>query len=201
MYRPERTMSAAIIGRQTGGRLVCDPRADLPPSPEGTWRTARHAWNAGLESGGTHVAVIQDDVRPCPHFPEVAAHAVAAKPEDAITFYANRKPCEEAAARGDHWAFLGTSWLMGQAFCLPTSLVASLVEHGDSLDGRFTDFRTCEDFRYQDFLRATKRGVWATVPSLVEHASPAASLIGYSNSNRTARVPWARYPDLLGITW
>lgn len=194
MYRPERRVHAQAVARRAGAQLICDPRADLPPTPDGTWRTASRAWRLGLLAGSTHHVVLQDDVDLCPRFTELARRAVQSRPHDAITFYANRAECADAAKEGSNWAILpANGWRMGQALALPSEHLAPMIRHGATASG-------CDAERFASYLQACKLPFWATVPSLVEHGAPSSSLIGYNNRSRTSRVSW-RSVDLNQVTF
>lgn len=196
MYRPERAARARALAEAVGAQLVCDPRPDLPPSNPGGWGTFRLAWLLGLALGGTHHVVLEDDADPCPNFTQTVAAYLADRPRDAVILYANRRACAEAAERGEAWANLGYAWANSQGIALPVGMIPDMVRRGDGPDNGPDDGH---DTRMRNALRAAGIPMWATVPSLVEHALPADSLIkAHSDPRRVARVSWRSYRPRLG---
>lgn len=153
---------------------------------EGVWATARRAWSAGLQTRGskvTHHLVLQDDAGLCRNFVAHVTAALTARPEHPVSFFANRKTIDEARAVGAHWALIpdGT-W--GVAPCLPVGLIQPFLSWCEEFIEE--DFRH-DDTRLSMFCLVHKLPVWCTVPSLVQHLEPRASLLGNGNSNRVAR--------------
>lgn len=173
-----------------GVEVVCDINTD------GVWPTARRAW-LNYPKTATHRLVIQDDVFPCVDFLTGAAAALAARPDVPVSFYANRQAIGEAREKGVHWAAINDGcW--GQAMCLPTTLIPSLMEWVDHhIDPSFKH----DDTRITMWCLETGQRVWCTAPSLVEHIGAAHSILGQSNKNRVARWFIGADESALSIPW
>lgn len=208
MSVPARGGAVAELLNQLGEGFPCEVVVDT--NLAGPWPTMKHAWEAGTRHTSDYHIVLQDDVWPADHFIEGARDALAVVTRSArqtarfwppVSFYANRKECEEAAARGDSWVVIpdGT-W--GQAMALPWSLIHSFLawEIRHILpDFGLTPRRGIKlaDSRMAMWCVRRNTPVWCTVPSLVDHIGAAYSTLGHSPRNR-ARVVTA---DARGIDW
>lgn len=161
----------------------------------GVWPTARRAWEA-YDAEATHHLVIQDDVQLCRNFHQAAVNALTAQHRSPVTFYANRKHIETAAANGVNWAVIPDG-VWGPAFCLPTQHIKPWLVWCDEYVA--PSFKH-DDERLAMYLLSIEEPVWCTVPSLAEHLCATESLLGQGNKNRVAR----RYigdADPLEIKW
>ena len=132
----------------------------------GVWDTARRAW---LAHGAlaTHHLVVQDDAVPCARFRERVLGAIAARPAHVVTLYTHRaREVAAARERGDAWAW-GPDCAYGVASILPCEMIAPFLA--------WSEAHVRADYPHDDnrlglWARATGRGVWTTVPQLVDHA-------------------------------
>lgn len=126
--------------------------------------------------------VLQDDVEVCDNFAEAAALAVAAKPEDLVSFYVGGN-AHRAATRVRQSAMVGVPWaqITGIGFCpavalsWPAGLIGPFLAWVDAQRGMP---QRADDMIIGRWLLGTRRSAWATCPSLVEHPDLEQSLIG-----------------------
>lgn len=161
-------------------------KAEIVADPErrGVWPTARRAWVTGLDAGGTHHLVIQDDAAPCSRFRELLSSAVAQKPDAILSLFTMRRlPVEEARGRGLSWAW-GPDAAYGLALLMPVGMIGAMLawerEH-------IREDYPHDDNRVALFARASGLGVWLTCPQLVNHGA-LPSLLGHRWSSHGA--PW-----------
>jgi hypothetical protein len=165
------------------------PEICLDAKHRGLWWNAKRAWTRGHVLGGTHHLVLQDDILLCDDFVATAERALAALDarglEVPVTFYANRKICEEVSVAGGRWAKIGDGcW--GQALCMPTSAIHDFLSW--ERKSIVPEFRW-DDSRWSIWCVERGRPAWATVPSLVEHVGSEHSSVGNpKNTGRRARV-------------
>lgn len=175
----------------------------------GVWATARRTWQALLAEDATHALVLQEDVAVCRDFRESVEAACQARPEAELSFYANRKAITEARERGESWCAPGGDATWGQAICLPMAWVSEMLAWLDApgayshrwnrpISGFPDDW---DDRRVGAFLQEHKRPVLCSVPSLVEHTAPSASLLGHNNGNRVARWFIGETVSGLSVDW
>lgn len=187
---------ARILAQAVGGRVVTDPRADLPPSPAGVWRVTLRGWQEGLATPGvTHVAVLQDDCRFPVSLRRWMRDAVASRPEDVLTFYAGqRREVREAAQAGEAWVRLDR-FLGGLAMCMPVDIVRDFLTWERHSEYDAEPGGIGNDVRTRDYCQARGLGLWASVPSLVDHDVGLRSTMARGQSSRTAAVPWDALPN------
>lgn len=200
-------LSVAIMGHPSRIENIEKLRDELSRSTEvhvqidhdeeGTWPTAKKCWQA-LDGKGSHALVLQDDVILCRDFYVGACRAIRHRPASSIAFYANQKSIEEAQEQGKSWARVSGVW--GQAQCIPTSFIPPFLRFSEVHPKPKEDCK-CDDWLLGEFLRLNKQHVWATVPSLVEHGAPNASLIGFSNKNKIARWFIGKDTSALSVDW
>lgn len=152
---------------------------------QGCWPTARRALQYGIRCsalGATHHVMLQDDVVLCPDFLSQVRAAVSRCSNVPIALFARRKVISEARQQGSSWAVIPDG-IWGQGYCLPSQFISPFL--------RWEAEHIAPDFKHDDsrlamFLLEHQRPVWATVPSLVEHALPSNSLLGQSNKGKVA---------------
>ena len=195
----DRKPVVAALAKQLAqeGGLIAPAEVIRDTTHQGVWATAKQAWLRGLKHGATHHLVLQDDVTICKDFIAGLKKALAAKPDAPVLPYANRKICEEAAARGDHWCTIGDgAW--GQGFVLPTPLIKEwLLWDARNIDPAFDH----DDSRLTIWLVKTSRPSWAMVPSIVDHLATMPSQLGHNNSTRVARRFVGVTGSALDIDW
>lgn len=182
---PRRAELAAWLLDRLGGaaELVLDPEPDGRPSP---WRTYRRALERGIESGRSHVLVVQDDVVPCDRLPEAVGRAVEAQPDRILLFFVAGRPAEyrravlEACRYDRTWAEIRPDvWVPAVATCWPAELAAELLDWSAAMmETRWPPTFTADDEIIGRFVRHLGVAPLASVPSLVEHPDLVPSLAG-----------------------
>jgi len=165
----------------------------------GPWWTARRAWMAGLRGGATHHLVLQDDVIPCRDFLEGAKAALAAVPDQPVSFYANREVVTRIRARNDSaWAVIPDAcW--GQGLCLPVDQIGHFLRWSDE---HIEPDYPHDDDRFVLYFLSLGRFVWYTMPSLLDHAGAGRSLMGHAGRvPQRARWFLGEEESALSIDW
>lgn len=144
-----------------------EPAVLVDENGEGPWSTCRRAWLSGIESGADHVLVMQDDVRICRDLVASLPAVIAARSDDVVTLFFPRRAMTAAKQRGISWVRI-KRYLWAQATMMPARLAAEMVAWADANDR--PEWRRDDDVRMGAFFAHQKRHVWATVPSLVQHA-------------------------------
>jgi hypothetical protein len=142
----------------------------------GPWPVAKRAWEWHASTHATHHLTLQDDVEVCSDFIVGAKGALSSVSDQIVTFFLTRKKRPFAAFES------GSSWIRtsadvyGQALCMPRPLLAEFLswEQTRLKPGLFHD-----DTRVTLFAYDTGRQIWATVPSLVQHAGFHESTLGH----------------------
>jgi len=162
---------------------------------KGCWPTVKTAWILSMVgSETTHCLVLADDMLPCPDFLLGVKQAIAQKPDVPINLFSMRKMIEEARQRGDSW-YLSRDNVWGGAAILPIRLVQAFL---DWQKLHVPEKYPHDDGRLSMYLYLHNIWIWQTVPCLLEHIAPSASLLGHNNANRVAR--WYG-PSALSIDW
>lgn len=163
---------------------------------EGLWPTAKRAWKA-IAPEATHHLVLQDDILPCLDFLPAVAQAIITKPDEPLSFYANRAVIDQARQQGSSWARISRP-LFGQANCFPVAMVRDFLSWEEQHVKPSLKF---DDSRIAMYLLAHHRPIWTTVPSLVEHVGAYESLLGHAGKigkyERVAR--WFLGADRSGL--
>lgn len=180
---PSRAEIAETLARSLRGKVVYDPE------PDGTrcsWRSYRECLLAPL-GAATHLAIVQDDARPCRGFLPAVRAAVAAQPDRVIALFVQGIPHWHRAAILDACAN-GRTWttLANYIFCPTVALVwpARLLPDIVEFDGRMRESGAwpampafgADDEIVGRFLEAWGEWALATVPSLVEHPDEVPSI-------------------------
>lgn len=160
------------------------------PSGNGdrVWRTARGGWSVADPDADWHV-LIQDDALPCPDFLAGLERALAFVPQDAVVspylgtgrnvpirWEAMANAAERAGAP---WV-RSTKLMWGVAIVLPVARIGEMIDYADRRAG------VPDDMRVAGWAEKTKREVWYTWPSLVDHAT-VPSLTKHKARERVAR--------------
>lgn len=170
-------MADALVAELQRQRAVYPDSGVLPPvlsvdAPrQGCWWNARKCWSMGAATDATHVLVVQDDAVLADDFVAGATNAVRARPHDAVSFYSARKEVPAARDAGKPWVALpGSSWLGALAVVLPRQMTAEFVAWADAAEvEQAKAWRYHDDTRLAAYLSATRRRMWVTAPSLVDH--------------------------------
>lgn len=168
-----------------------DVQVVADPDPTNTVRSPWRTYLACLEAASpdaTHLLILQDDATVCRDFAQTVEHALKAHPDDMVCLFVPgvgllARAVMQACASGERWVLLpGQEWVPVVATVLPRRLVEEMRawaaesklgawERGDdALVGRF-----CREPGKN--LWRPDRQVWATVPSLVDHADVQPSLV------------------------
>lgn len=174
-------------------QVVYDPEPDNPlRSP---WRCYLSCLEAAAASGAESTLVLQDDALLCHDFLATVEKVIAARPESMIDLFipgtdlGGRQVVLKACYAGKNWARLDRAHFVPVvALIWPRSDVEALLAYVEAKP--FPQRRWCDDANVAEFCRATRREVWATVPSLVEHDDFTPSVIGaaHTNGRSPARV-------------
>jgi hypothetical protein len=153
-------------------RVVYDPEPDGKPE---TWRTARVAWWDFMVAPRepSHHLVLQDDVILCEFFVHGIIRAIEARPDHALSFYANKMEVGQALLRGDSWVYHKGPWYNAQAVVLPVGWIPGFVAFGDAMEGEG------DDWRLREYLHAIGARMLLSAPCLVQHDAPESSLLGH----------------------
>ena len=152
------------------------------------WRTARGGWSLADPAADWH-ALIQDDALPCADFLAGLELALEHVPPDAVVSpylgTGRNVPIRwEAMARAADSA--GAPWVRSQklmwgvCIVLPVKLIGEMITHSDKRAG------VPDDMRVAGWAERTRREVWYTWPSLVDHR-PVPSLTKHRAHDRVAR--------------
>jgi len=133
----------------------------------GSWNNSRRAWLAGLShEWATHVCVLEDDALPCSGFAHAAASALAARPEDVVSFFARKPIILTARKKKLNWVRMAD---MHTGVCMAAPV--DLVRHWLEWEQRYVS----PECPYSDqrmgmyLLKHLGACAWFTVPSLVDH--------------------------------
>jgi hypothetical protein len=169
-----------------------EPHADVVADPErkGAWATARRCWEKGLANGADWIIVLNDDALPCEDFREVATKALAARsPNDPVCFFTALPDAVHLLAGIDHWYTTHDDFI-GVGCALHRDVIPEFLAWVDANPG-VNDFT--DDGRVNLWAMATRRLIYTTVPSLVDHQLPNQSMVGSrldaSDGPRLATVP------------
>lgn len=172
-------------------RVVDDPRP--PGSPPAAWPTAQAAWHWLMETNAEHGLILQDDTIACANFLRAATICVRAA-GGPVSFW-SRRSRQVAAARqaGADWAIV-PGRACGYSMHLPQGQIPKFLEWVAWREEHFSPptikasqpWRHHDDIRLMHWFKMTGQKVWTTIPSLVEHGAPEASLLGQSNRTRVA---------------
>lgn len=162
--------------------------------PKGSWHLARWALEDAIKEGADYVCVLQDDCLPCWDFDTVLRKVLEAQPDEAICLYSNNNRAHEARQNGMSWY---TSLNGAVQVTLPVKLAKEFLEFVDRYHPKAPEFP--EDTNLDIFCMATKRLIWTTAVSLIDHQNPP-SLQGHDDHDfRRPAIP--PYEDMGQIDW
>lgn len=165
-----------------------DPDGAPSGSGDRVWKVARAAWHLADPEADWH-ALIQDDAVPCADLLAGLERALAYVPPDAVVSpylgTGRNVPIRwEALARAADTA--GATWarslklMWGVCIVLPVKLIPEMVAYADRRAG------VPDDMRVAGWAEKTRREVWYTWPSLVDHRT-VPSLTKHRAADRVAR--------------
>lgn len=200
--RPDRRAHVANMLRKMGGPDALNRDTVrwqvTVDSGKGLWPNHWRSWASGMmASGATHHMVMEDDLTLCEDFIEGVREAISWAPHGPISIYSNRKVIEECRRVGSSWARVEDG-MWGQALILPTEQVTEFIRWD-------REYLRPDAFAYDTRLvmwsLSTGKGIWCTVPSLVDHAGAASSTIGYSDARRISRWFIGEDVSALSVDW
>lgn len=162
----------------------------------GAWPVARACWEKGIALNASWIVVLNDDALPCEDFVNVARKALAARAEnDPVCFYTAHPRAKDLAPR-THW-YATFDDLVGVGCALSRDSAREFLAWVDA-NPKVADFS--DDGRINLWAMATRRLIHTTVPSLVDHQLPDASMVGGEGGHaRRAIVP--PLADMGNIAW
>jgi hypothetical protein len=140
------------------------------------------AWYGGLqaacEKGASHILFLNDDLLLCPDFLRHVRAAIAAKPDDVVSFHPNHpKGAKKAREMGLSWV-ASYDGLVGTAYCLPADLLSRfLAWRGECLLPEALDYP--EDAQIGLWCMSAKRDILHSLPGLFLHDPGIASLFNH----------------------
>lgn len=192
MAHPSRADAVTRMARahpELGIRVVFDPEPDRGHS----LATAVAAW-AAVEPGATHHMVVQDDVLFCDDFARILPATVAARPDSAISLFAEwgsrtASVIRVAALRGAAFAAVADPYVPTQALVLP-------ADHARALSRDVAGQTDPDDIAIARHLRRVGVPSVVTVPNLVEHDDrPSLTGNGFQGLRHSAcHLPAPRFP-------
>lgn len=176
-------------------RLDVEPEIVGDPNPEdrfpSPWRTYRECLYAP-PSSATHLLVLQDDVIPCRNL--VAACALLARPDPVCLFLGGAPVrtavlAKKALARGERFVPVHRAeWVPVVAVLWPVEAAQACLDWTSVNRLPGDPNPRSDDAVVGSWARREKVAIWATVPSLVQHADVEPSLIG--RRARAGRSLW-----------
>lgn len=147
---------------------------------------ARRAWE-WVEDQKEPVAVLNDDVTVCPHFPEVVDAMVEATGVRALSLHTSVPEAKTAVA-----PWIRCYWLTGPGYVLHPEHAASLLNYWTALPWSFmSGAGRNEDVIAINWAWQRQEPFWSCVPAIVKHDTTTASTLGYDNhALRSAPVSW-----------
>lgn len=195
-------LSASIMAHPDRAPQVCQLMTNLdrpvaiawddegPPSgnADRVWRTARRGWQLADPEADWHV-LLQDDAVPCRDFLAGLERALAYVPPDAVVSpylgTGRNVPIRwEALARAAEtksapWV-RSTKLMWGVCIALPVARIPEMIAYANQRA------RVPDDMRVAGWAERTRREVWYTWPSLVDHLT-IPSLTKHKARERVAR--------------
>jgi hypothetical protein len=140
----------------------------------GAWPIARRCWEYGIEHGADWIIVLNDDAEPCEDFIRRAERALSQRdPRDPVCFYTAHEKAAVAGAGPADW-YTTHDDLVGVGCALSRASAMEFLAWVDA-NPDLEDFS--DDGRINLWAMATRRRIYTTVPSLVDHQLPAESLV------------------------
>jgi hypothetical protein len=196
---PSRRHLAEGLHECIGGEIVYDANDGEPRSP---WATYRRCLQRGLEEGGDHFLIVQEDVIVCDNFVAAVERATALRPDNPLAWFVPGKPPAYInaiyAARRDcrPWAELplGT-WCPVVATSWSRYLAENLIEWAST--NVPIQWRADDEIAGR-FLAWAGVPVLASVPSLVEHPDTEPSVMNGHRRVGDGRDPGRRAYFFIG---
>lgn len=196
-----------ILAELPDALVVTDP--DPTAHVRSPWRTYRACLDA-IPADATHLLVIQDDAVPCRDFAATLVRVIAARPDDALCLFTPgigllARAIMDACSRDERWVELPSrEWCPVVALVLPRRMVDDL--RAWAAGKNLPAWERSDDALMGRFCRESGRRVWATMPSLVDHADDVPSLVGNPafaglNPGRVAACWAGREWSPLGLDW
>lgn len=204
MAHPQRQAEVDLLLAGLGDAvpIAWDEEGPASGNHDRVWRNCRKAWEMHDHDADWHV-VLQDDANVCSdllaalpvalgHAPQMGAAIVSLYLGDGRAVPRRWDVlAEKANARGAAWVrTLKLMW--GVAIAIPVPLIPEMIEAGNR------KANVPDDMRISGWAERSKREVWYSWPSLVDHR-PVPSLTKHNASDRRARRHWEG--SALAIDW
>lgn len=189
---PERKLCLEIVESRLPDHTHVYYGALDPRTP--SWKLARWAIEDAISNGSDYVCVLPDDCIPCNGFDTQLRRVLTAKSDEAVCLYSNNQRAHEARLHGFSWY---TSLNGAVQVTLPVSLAKEFLEFVDQYHPLANEYP--EDTNLDLFCMATRRLIWTTAVSLIDHQNPP-SLQGHDNHDfRRPAIP--PYEDMDQVNW
>lgn len=168
-----------------------DDRTD----PKGAMYTARKTWLLPFEDESvTHRCVLQDDVLTGKDFEHIIQRLVSTYPDEVFSLYCSRTALVDMKKDGNYVEIAGCG-VWGQGVIIPRKHIQPLFAWVDSINPDYPH----DDTAIGEYAKFHGVRVLTTVPNLIQHNCPTASLLGYNNKNKVSKV---FYPgDVRSLDW
>ncbi len=148
----------------------------------GAWWNARQCWDA-YEPDATHVLVVHDDAIPIPGIANVLRDAVAAQPDQILSFYSSQPQFTEhvADARNNGCSWVATvTGCCGLATIMPVAIASEFVAWCDT---NIREDWKADDTRIALFAAASMRRIWISLPNVFQHPPDGRGVDGGTNKS------------------
>lgn len=163
-------------------------------NPSGAMYTARRTWQLPFEDGVTHRCVLQDDVLTGKDFEQIIQRLVNTYPDEVFSLFCSRTALADISKDGNY-VEIGGCGVWGQGVIMPRLHIQPMFDWVDSINPDYPH----DDTAIGEYAKTHGLRVLTTVPNLIQHNCPTASLLGYNNKNKTSKV---YYPgNVHSINW
>lgn len=167
----------------------------------GCWHTAKRAWLSGIESGASHILVVNDDALLCKDFCKLLPELIRARPSSLISLFAMRQTVERFAlpafTQGKRWIDTNI-WCNGLAMIMPRELARKAIEW---IDANLYENEANDEIGFQLYMTLHGPPIAICNPSLVQHDPSMISTKSHCAPNREAQA-YSFTPDLASsVDW
>ena len=150
----------------------------------GCWGGAKKVWER-TPADSTHRVLLQEDVILCKGFAEHVRRIVEAVPDKMISLYASPyfKDGVAWAKRNDYSFFKAVGGAAGQGLIMPIEMVRDFMAWQET---NVKKGSRGDDVRYYGYMVETGQHCYVAVPSVIEHAAPMDSSVGYNHKGKVA---------------
>lgn len=164
---------------------------------EGQWDGAV---SASVSHGSSHGLFLNDDLILCPNFIHHVRAAMAAKPDEVVSFHPNHPGARVAYERRLAW-ITSNDGLVGTAYCVPMDLLAEFLQwRKEKMLPEALDAYS-EDGQINLWCMDTGRRIWHTVPGLFVHDPRVASLYNHDDNPLKQSTVGFHEVELDSVKW